>query len=139
MGGTIMREEVIPINLDGVLAEAGRMKAEGYRFVTMSSAELDAEKVDILYHFDKDLKMKHLRLTVAKDVQVPSISPLYLAAVLVENEIQDLFGVRFKGLAIDFNRTFYLDDDIKTTPFCKYAVARVNDREPVAKANTENT
>jgi ech hydrogenase subunit D len=128
-----MREEVIPINLDAVLAEAGRMKAEGYRFVTMSSAELDAEKVDILYHFDKDLKMKHLRLTVPKDVQVPSISPLYLAAVLVENEIQDLFGVRFKGLAIDFNRTFYLGDEIKTTPFCKYSVGRVNESAPVAE------
>jgi hypothetical protein len=69
-----MREEVIPISLDAVVGEAGKMKAEGYRLVTLSAAELDAEKVDILYHYDKNLTMKHLRLTVAKDVQVPSSS-----------------------------------------------------------------
>lgn len=134
-----MREEVIPISLDAVVGEAGKMKAEGYRLVTMSSAELDAEKVDILYHFDKNLTMKHLRLTVAKDVQVPSISSVYLAALLVENEIQDLFGVRFKGLAIDFNRTLYLDEEIKTTPLCRYTVSRVNKVEPAAKEAAEGT
>jgi len=134
-----MREEVIPISLDAVVGEAGKMKAEGYRLVTMSSAELDAEKVDILYHFDKNLTMKHLRLTVAKDVQVPSISSVYLAALLVENEIQDLFGVRFKGLAIDFNRTLYLDEEIKTTPLCRYTVSRVNKVEPAAKEAAEGS
>lgn len=134
-----MREEVIPISLDAVVGEAGKMKAEGYRLVTMSSAELDAEKVDILYHFDKNLTMKHLRLTVAKDVQVPSISSVYLAALLVENEIQDLFGVRFKGLAIDFNRTLYLDEEIKTTPLCRYTVSRVNKGEPSAKEAAEGS
>jgi len=134
-----MREEVIPISLDAVVGEAGKMKAEGYRLVTMSSAELDAEKVDILYHYDKNLTMKHLRLTVAKDVQVPSISSVYLAALLVENEIQDLFGVRFKGLAIDFNRTLYLEEEIKTTPLCRYTVSRVNKGEPAAKEATEGS
>jgi NADH:ubiquinone oxidoreductase subunit C len=134
-----MKEEVNPISLDTLVGEAGRMKAEGYRLVTMSAAELDAEKVDILYHFDKNLTMKHLRLTVAKDVQVPSISSVYLAALLVENEIQDLFGVRFKGLAIDFNRTLYLDEEIKTTPLCRYTVSRVNKGEPAAKGAAEGS
>lgn len=134
-----MREQVIPISLDAVVGEAGKMKAEGYRLVTLSAAELDAEKVDILYHYDKNLTMKHLRLTVAKDVQVPSISPVYLAALLVENEIQDLFGVRFKGLAIDFNRTLYLEEEIKTTPLCRYTVGRVNKGEPAAKEAAEGS
>jgi len=127
-----MREEVIPISLDTVIGETGKMKAEGYRFVTMSATELDAERIDILYHFDKNLTMKHLRLTIAKDTLVPSISPVYLAALLVENEIQDLFGVRFKGLAIDFNRTLYLEEEIKTTPLCRYTVNRVKKEEPAA-------
>jgi ech hydrogenase subunit D len=134
-----MREEVIPISLDAVVAEAGKMKAEGYRLVTMSSAELDESRVDILYHFDKNLTLKHLRLTVTKDTLVPSISSVYLAALLVENEIQDLFGVRFKGLAIDFNRTLYLDEEIKTTPLCRYTVSRVNKGEPSAKEAAEGS
>jgi len=134
-----MREEVIPISLDTVIGETGRMKAEGYRFVTMSSAELDAERIDILYHFDKNLTMKHLRLTVAKDTQVPSISSVYLAALLVENEIQDLFGLRFKGLAIDFNRTLYLDEEIKTTPLCRYTVTQANKGDAAPKPAAEGS
>jgi Ni,Fe-hydrogenase III component G len=44
-------------------------------------------------------KFLFLPLTVPKDTLVPSISPVYFAAFLVENEIQDLFGIRFQGLA----------------------------------------
>ncbi len=134
-----MREEVIPISLDTVIGETGRMKAEGYRLVTMSSAELDAERIDILYHFDKNLTMKHLRLTVTKDTQVPSISSVYLAALLVENEIQDLFGLRFKGLAIDFNRTLYLDEEIKTTPLCRYTVTQAKNGDAAPKPAAEGS
>jgi ech hydrogenase subunit D len=119
-----MQGEVIPVSLDNLIGETGRMKAEGYRFVTVSCAELDEKTVDLLYHFDKDLKLKHLRLTIPRETLVPSASSVYLAAFLVENEIQDLFGVRFKGLAVDYNRTLYLDEEIKTTPLCKYTVGR---------------
>ena len=62
---------------------------------------------DILYHFDKNLQMAHLRLTVTKDTPIPSITPVFLAAFLVENEIQDMFGLHFEGLPINFNRTLY--------------------------------
>jgi hypothetical protein len=51
----------------------------------------------------------------------------------VENEIQDFFGLRFKGLAIDFNRTLYLDEEIKTTPLCRYTVTQVNKGDAPAK------
>jgi ech hydrogenase subunit D len=119
-----MQGEVIPVSLDNLIGETGRMKAEGYRFVTASCVELDERTVDILYHFDRDLKLTHLRLTIPRETLVPSVSSVYLAAFLVENEIQDLFGVRFKGLAVDYNRTLYLDEEIKTTPLCKYTVGR---------------
>jgi len=35
-----------------------------------------------------------------------------------------LFGIRFQGLAIDYDRTLYLDEDVKQTPFCKYVVIK---------------
>lgn len=119
-----MKGEVISVDIDTVVGETAKIKVEGYRFVTMSCAELDETMVDILYHFDKDLELKHFRLTVPRDTPVPSISPVYFAAFLVENEIQDLFAVRFKGLAIDYERTLYLDEEVKVTPFCKYTVEK---------------
>ena len=38
---------------------------------------------------------------------MPSISSIYLCAILYENEIHDLFGVQVAGIAIDFKGKFY--------------------------------
>jgi ech hydrogenase subunit D len=117
-----MLKETLTVGIENLLGETAGLKVAGYRFVTISCTALDADNFDLLFHFDRGLELKHLRLTVARDVVVPSISPIYFAAFLVENEIQDLFGVRFKGLAIDYGRTLYLDEAPRITPFCKYTV-----------------
>ena len=127
--------QVISVSPENVVGETAKMKVEGYRFVTLSCVELDETTVDILYHFDREFQLKHLRLTVPKDAPVPSISPVYFAAFLVENEIQDLFGIRFQGLAIDYDRTLYLDEDVKKTPFCKYVVIKT---APLCEVPGEN-
>jgi ech hydrogenase subunit D len=127
-----MQGQVIAIDIDTVVGETAKMKAQGYRFVTMSCVELDERRLEILYHFDKDLQLKHLRLTTPKDTPVPSVSAVYLASFLVENEIQDLFGVRFQGLAVNYERTLYLEEEIKAPPFCRYTVAKAEEEaEPV--------
>ncbi len=131
-----MLEHVIAVSLETVVGEAAKIKIEGYRFVTMSCTELDGDSVDILYHFDKNLELKHFRLTVGKEGVVPSISPVYFAAFLVENEIQDLFGVRFSGLAVDYERTFYLDEEVKGPPFCRYTVSESQKETPISTPAT---
>ncbi|MBC2715863.1 MAG: NADH-quinone oxidoreductase subunit C [Desulfobacteraceae bacterium] len=124
-----MLEEVIPVTPEILSGETAKIKYEGYKFITLSCVEMDANNVEILYHFDRDLQLKHFRLAVPKKTIIPSISPIYMAAFLVENEIQDLFAIRFSGLVIDFNRTLYLEDEIKNTPFCKYTVVESDSRE----------
>ena len=103
------------------------LKISGYRFVTITCLEIDAETLELIYHFDKDLKGVHYRMQVPKNAPVPSLSPVYFAAFLVENEIIDQFGVQFENLVLDFGGTLYLDnsDDITATPFCKYGVRKV--------------
>lgn len=122
-----MKEEVISVNPDIVVSKTVDMKKSGYRLVTMSCVELDAESVDILYHFDKDLDLKHLRLTIPKSQAAPSISPVYFAAFLVENEIQDQFGIRFDGIVLDYDRTLYLEEEVQGAPYCRITVS--NDEE----------
>ena len=122
-----MNSDIVSITPDQVVGACARKKAEGCRFVTMTCAALDEDRLEILYHFDRDFRLEHLRLTVYRDTLLHSISDVYFAAFLVENEIQDLFGLRFAGLAIDYRRTLYLDQEIVRAPFCKYAVkAEVN-------------
>ena len=124
-----MRDEVISVGPDNLVAAVAKLKVEGYRFVTLSCRQADENTVVILYHFDKDLVLKHLRMHVPADDPLPSITPVYFAAFLVENEIQDLFGLRFSGLAVDYERTLYLDGEVKITPFCKYTVTKMQGDE----------
>ena len=119
-----MHGPILSIQPRQVVGETARIKAEGYRFVTLSYVEKDADQVEILYHFDRDFQMTHLRMTITRDTAIPSITPVFLAAFLVENEIQDLYGLRVEGLPIDYNKTFYLDAEVRQAPLCNYWVAQ---------------
>jgi len=99
-----------------------KMKTEGYRFVTITCNELDENNMDLIYHFDKDLDLIHFRCQVEKNSHVPSISPLYFASFLVENEINDQFGLIFDNLVLDFGGSLLLENEVRTTPFCKYGI-----------------
>lgn len=103
-------------------AEVQAMKDRGLRFMTMTCVQTGPEAFDLLYHFDRDLELEHLRLAVTAGRTVPSISSVYLAAFLVENEIQDQFGLTFEGLAIDYQGKLYLDPEAGRAPFCTMSV-----------------
>ena len=96
------------VSVRDLLGEVTRLKIDGFRLVTLSGIRTGGDQVEILYHFDKHLALVHLRLTASTGNVVPSISPIYLAAFLAENEIQDLFHIRFHGLIIDYEGGLFL-------------------------------
>ena len=118
-----MLHDVTCVSCGTLVGEVAKIKVQGYRFVTLSCIQPDEDTFDIFYHFDQDLALKNLKLGISKDISVPSITPVYFAAFLVENEIQDLFGIIFDGLAVDYRRTLYLEEEIKAAPFCRHTVA----------------
>lgn len=108
-----------------LVAEVQNLKNKGYRFVTMSCVDL-GDSLDLIYHFDLNLDMLHLRITLLKGDVAPSISGVFFAALIIENETQDHFGVKFDGLALDFGGNFYLEDEVKRFPFCKVTVGKAD-------------
>ncbi|SDB02920.1 ech hydrogenase subunit D [Desulfonatronum thiosulfatophilum] len=118
--------ETVAVAMDELKVEVTRLKAEGWRLVTITCVDLDEENVDLLYTFDRELEMVHLRLKQPKTQPVPSISDILFAAFLVENEIQDQFGLCFAGLVLNFENYLYLEEEVGTTPFCKYSIIRKN-------------
>jgi ech hydrogenase subunit D len=119
-----MRNRTFDVDTKILVREVARFKAEGYRLATLSCVEADEGRLEILYHFDRNLELAHLSLAVPPDKEVPSISKVFLAAFAVENEIQDLFGIRFEGLAIDYEGRFYLEETVPAAPGCKLHVSR---------------
>jgi ech hydrogenase subunit D len=111
-----MAEAMIVITSDRLIPETTRLKDEGYRLVTLTGNSLE-ETLQIIYTFDRNYELVHLALPIRSGQEVPSISPVYWAAFLVENELQDLFGLRFQGLAVDYERTLFLEDPNQAPPF----------------------
>ena len=73
MPPSVARLEAEPITLETVRAVAKANFDAGYRFVTLSVHNLGDGNLDIIYHYDKNLNMRHYRLTVPLGQAVPSI------------------------------------------------------------------
>ena len=106
------------ITPDVLLAEVSMMMPHGFRFVTVTCVDL-GDTFDLIYHFDKDYELSNLRLKLPKGQELPSISHIYFAAVIVENEIKDLFGVQVTGMAIDYEGRFLLAEGAPRAPQSK--------------------
>lgn len=104
------------IILDNLIGAVAARRAAGYRFVTITCSDL-GEAFDLLYHFDKELKLETLRVRLPKGVELPSISAEYFAALLVENEIKDLFGIVVTGMLLDYQGRFLLPEEAPRKPF----------------------
>ncbi len=111
-----MKGKVIDVTIDNVVGEVMNMKNDGHRLVTLSTYQEGENGLGILYHFDKGLEPTHLRMSVKREEVIPSVSGVYFAALLVENEIRDQWDVKFDGLVLDFNRTLYLDPEVTQVP-----------------------
>ncbi len=114
-----MIDNVTNIATDALLGFAQDMLHNGYRFITATCVDNGDGTKDVLYHFDKKLAMKHCRITVGQAEEVPSISGIYFGAVLVENEVKELFGVNITNIAIDYNGRMLLNDDELVSPMSR--------------------
>ena len=102
-----LKSEFVPLELDQLHREAAVCKAEGWRFIETHAANGE-DGVDLYYAFMKDGLARNYRIAgVKKDQAVPSITDLFLAAFVFENEARELFGVDMRDIAIDFAGAMY--------------------------------
>ena len=111
-----MEQNIKAIQTGDLLSHAVQLKHEGYRLVAISSTE-KAEGIELTYSFDKEYDFINLRLEINNETEMDSIGSLYSYAFIYENEIKELFGVKFRNMSIDFNNQFYRI--AVETPFAK--------------------
>ena len=118
MFNSLMLQNLTEIGLTELAERVHRMKQDGFRFVTITCTDL-GDAFDLLYQFDKAYEFHNLRVTREKGKLLPSMSNIYFAAAIVENEIKDLFGIPFFNLALDFEGRFLLSEGAPRAPFAK--------------------
>jgi len=111
-----MLNNVQEITVDRLVGEAALIKGRGCRFVTITCTDL-GDVHDLIYHFDDQGELRHLRLKLPHGAPLPSLSGVFFAALIIENEIQDLFGITVTGLAIDYQGRFILAEAAPRAPF----------------------
>lgn len=113
-----MLTNLCAITPDAVAQYVATMPHEGYRFVTITCVDLGGE-LDLIYHFDRGYELTNLRMRLPRGTPLQSISGVYFAAAIVENEIKDLFGVPVEGLAIDYQGHLLLAEGAPESPMSK--------------------
>ncbi len=107
----VEEQEIIVIKTSDLLEKVSALEAGGYRLVQMSCTRTDKLTVD--YTFDDTKKYKFINYRIdlpLEGAELPTISGIYLAAFIYENELHDLFGIKIDGIAIDFGGKFYRID-----------------------------
>ena len=119
-----MIENVTEISKAQLLSEAQKMSSQGFRLVTSTCVDLGEDNLDVLYHFDKGTQLQNLRIKAKRGEEIPSISSVYLCAVLIENEMKELFGLNVTGIAIDYGGHFLLTPEKLKNPQSKISIVQ---------------
>lgn len=111
-----MREQYDVINIEpGDLAlKTLEHKRSGDRLGQICAVRTE-NGFDLLYSFIKDYHMTNYKVAIDEDTEVVSISDVYPTAMLYENEMTELFGVKIKYINLDYhNKLYRLNEE---TPF----------------------
>lgn len=99
--------QFLPLELKDLVQVTEAHAEEGYRFVQMLCVNTD-DGIDMQYTFGKGATLENYTIRgVKKGTKVPSITSLFIAAFVFENEATDLFGVEIEGNLLDFGGKFY--------------------------------
>lgn len=103
------------VDKDKIVETAEGMKKEGYRLAAITG-EKEGDVLELVYHFDLNYQIKNIKVNLAEGDEVESISHVYPGAFLIENEIQDLYGIKFNNLTIDYKGRLYMTSKSPVAP-----------------------
>lgn len=108
------------IEAGSLLPAVDALRSAGWRIIQVLCVST-VEGYELSYSFGLDLDMKSLRFRARADEAIPSITSLYPAAFLYENEIRDLFGLRIERIGADWMGRVYdvVGGEAGAKPFSK--------------------
>lgn len=123
------------IPLDKLIDTCKERKNEGYRLAQLCPKFERDDSITLIYTFVKESEMINYKVSGIKKgvTEVPSVTELFIAAFVFENEAHDLFGVNVVGNLIDFQGKFYSFAEGVEAPMTIVTPAQLAAREKAAK------
>lgn len=128
-------ESFVPIEIDELVDAATEYKAQGYQLTQMMALTKEDDSIWLYYTFVKDNEVINRRITgvIKGETEIPSLTPLYIAVFVNENEAHDLYGVNIVGNLIDFEGAFYSFPEGVEAPMTIVSPEQLAAREKAAK------
>ena len=95
-----------PVTVSGLTERVQALLGDGRRLGQICATKVE-DGFELLYSFDKDYELLNLKLKVSEGQEVMSVTNLFWPAFIYENEIHDLFGIKFKHSALDYGGQFF--------------------------------
>lgn len=123
------------IPLDKLIDTCKERKNEGYRLAQLCPKLERDDSITLIYTFVKESEIINYKVSGIKKgvTEVPSVTELFIAAFVFENEAHDLFGVNIVGNLIDFQGKFYSFGEGVEAPMTIVTPAQLAAREKAAK------
>ena len=99
-------QHFITIESENLIEQVQTYKDSGYRFVQACCTKV-SEGFEITYSFDKDHDLYNVQILVPEEQEVMSITKIYWGGFIYENEMKDLFGVKFAHMELDYGGHFF--------------------------------
>ena len=130
-----LKQDFRPLELGKLVETCAAYKDNGYRLAQLCPKLERDDSITLIYTFVKggekiDFKVSGIQKGVT---EVPSVTELFIAAFVFENEAHDLFGVNVVGNVLDFQGKFYAFPEGVEAPMTIISPAQLAAREKAAK------
>lgn len=110
-----MLKNILEIGANEIFNKAAELHKKGYRLAAIT-CENEGGMLEMTYHFDLNYELFNVRIHADVKDKIKSISKIFPAAFLMENEIQDLYGNSYEDLIVDYKGKLYLTENSPKAP-----------------------
>ncbi len=107
---------IIEVSKDELYDIMQKKYEDGWRLSQICSVAFEGYN-EVTYSVNLEYTMENYKIKLPIEEEIKSFSDIFPAAMLYENEIKELWGVKVVGISIDYQNRFYRINE--ETPFKK--------------------
>lgn len=130
-----VKQDFRPLALNQLLDTCKEYKEKGYRLDQLLPKLERDDTITMIYTFVMGEEIVNFKIggIIKNETVVPSVTELFIAAFVFENEAHELYGVNIEGNVLDFKGNFYKFPEGVEAPMTIISPEQLAAREKAAK------
>ena len=130
-----VKQDFRPLALDQLIDTCKEYKEKGYRLDQLLPKLERDNTITLIYTFVMGEEIVNFKIggIIKNETVVPSVTELFIAAFVFENEAHELYGVNIEGNVLDFKGNFYKFPEGVEAPMTIISPEQLAARETAAK------